>query len=237
VFGRRTAAGALLFAGRPGRRSSLLACLILTTLLTALTVAVVTHSTVATRYTAVVVPLVVLLIGIGVTRLPQRAGRVVLVTLLAIGLAGGLTMATTPHTQAGQVAGVINARAGYGDLIVYCPDQLAPSIEARLNVVGVTRVELPAEKNPAVIDWTDYTSRLADFNPQTTAASMVEYLKTQFDAAVWFVSGWGYRTHTAVCGPLRDSLVSLLGPPTSMHDSSVRGWEVEALERFTPPKR
>ncbi|HEX3828876.1 MAG TPA: glycosyltransferase family 39 protein [Sporichthyaceae bacterium] len=236
VFGRRTAAGSLLFAGRPGSRVGLLASLIMSTLLTALTAAVVTHSTVATRYTAVVVPLVMLLMGVGVTRLPRTAGHVVLAILLAIGVAGGITAATTPHSQAGEIADLLNQDAGYGDLIVYCPDQLAPSIETRLHVLGVTRIELPAEKNPYVIDWTDYTSRLADFNPQATARSITSYLKTQDAAAVWFVSAWGYRTHTAVCGPLRDRLSAALGPPTLMHDSDARGYEKASLERFGGPK-
>ncbi len=135
------------------------------------------------------------------------------------------------------MADVLYKLAGYGDLIVYCPDQLAPSIEARLDVVGVNRVELPAEKNPAVVDWTDYMSRLSDFNPQNTARSIVSYLKTQDDAAVWFVSEWGYRTHAAVCGPLRDRLVAMLGAPTLMHDGLDRGYEKSILERFSPPRR
>ncbi len=86
VFGRRTAAGALLFAGRPTRRVGMLGSLILSTLLTGLTAAVVTGSTVATRYTAVVVPLAILLMSVGVTRLPRRAGHAVLAALVAIGL-------------------------------------------------------------------------------------------------------------------------------------------------------
>jgi hypothetical protein len=236
VFGRRTAGGALLFAGRPGRRAGLLGSLILSTLLTALTAAVATHSTVAPRYTAVVVPLVMLLMGVGVTRLPRKVGHAVLAILVSIGVAGGITVATTPHTQAGQIAGILNQDAGYGDLVVYCPDQLAPAIETRLHVLGVTRIELPAEKNPYVIDWTDYLSRLAGFNAQATARSITSYLKTQADAAVWLVSAWGYDTHTAVCGPLRDRLTAALGPPVLMHDSDAPGIEKAALERFGAPK-
>jgi hypothetical protein len=237
VFGRRTSSGALLFSGRPALRSGLLAALLVATLLTGLTSAVVSGSAVAIRYTAVVVPVFILLLAIGVTRLPRQAGHAALAVLVAIGLSGGLTAATTPHTQADQVADVLNKHAGYGDLIVYCPDQLAPSIEARLDVVGVNRVELPAEKNPAVVDWTDYMSRLSDFNPQNTARSIVSYLKTQFDASVWFINGWGYRTHVSVCGPLRDRLVAMLGAPTLMHDGLDRGYEKSVLERFSPPKR
>jgi hypothetical protein len=192
---------------------------------------------VVARYTAVVVPLVVLLLAYGVTRMPRRPRLGVLATLVSLGLIAGTTIARTPHSQADRIADVLNARALDGDLIVYCPDQLAPAVEARLNVPEVARLELPREKNPSVVDWTDYVARLAKFPPRSAAVRIGSYLKTQYQAAVWFVNGGGYRTHRKVCGPLRDQLVAKLGPPVAVLDGLGRGYERAELERFSGAKR
>ena len=74
--------------------------------------------------------------------------------------------------------------------------------------------------------------------PEATLKAMLEavkiksYVKTQLASAVWFVVGWGYRTHRAVCGPLRDQLIARFGPPVTVLDGSGRGFERDVLERF-----
>ena len=130
------------------------------------------------------------------------------------------------------MADVLNAKARAGDLIVYCPDQLAPAVEARLDVGGLERITLPRQRDPRIIDWTDYTARLAATSPRAIAEKVTAYVSADTDAAVWYVYGANYRTHEAVCGPLRTRLVASLGVPQSMYPRVGRGWEKAGLERF-----
>ena len=48
-----------------------------------------------------------------------------------------------------------------------------------------------------------------------------------------FQSGANYRTHEAVCGPLRTRLVASLGVPQLAYPRIGRGWEKAGLERFS----
>jgi hypothetical protein len=174
----------------------------------------------------------VLLVAFGILTLPRTAAVPVLGTLVGLGLLGSLTIVDTPHTRGGAVAEVLNAKARSGDLVVYCPDQLAPAVEARLHVRGLNRITLPRQKNPRIIDWVDYTTRLAATSPRAIADKVVGYLESDPDASVWYVFGANYRTHEAVCGPLRTRLVASLGVPQLAYPRIGRGWEKAGLERF-----
>jgi hypothetical protein len=180
----------------------------------------------------VVVPLVLLLVAFGIRTLPPAPALGVLSAVVVLGLLGGVTMATTPHSQAGRVADVLNANAKAGDLVVYCPDQLAPGIEARLTVTGVDRLTLPPQANPAVVDWTNYEARIAALKPKVLADGIADYVRAAPDATVWFVSGVGYRTHTQVCPALHNRLIDALGFPGQVLSRDGRGYEKASLERF-----
>ena len=83
----------------------------------------------APRYTAVVFPMLILVSAVGVTRMPTRAIRFgVLGAVAALGLAASLHAATVSRTQLGDVGRALGKGARPGDLVVYCPDQLAPSV-------------------------------------------------------------------------------------------------------------
>jgi len=236
LFARRNEDGSVIFGVRPGMVTAVVAAIVGGTLLTALVACLTSGGGIVARYTAVIVPLVILLLAHGIMRMPRAAGAGALAVLVGLGLATDTTIAKTPHSQAGHVADVLNLYAGYGDLMIYCPDQLAPALEPRLRVVGVSRLELPSERNPAVVDWTNYGPRLASFNPRATMLQITRYLRMQYDASVWFVNGPGYRTHRDVCGPLRDRLIATLGRPTVMYNGLGRGYEKESLERFAGSK-
>jgi hypothetical protein len=217
---------------RPSGTSAWLGAVIGVTLLVALAAAMADNGAVVGRYTAVVVPLVLLLLALGVARLPQPAGAAVLAGFAVLGLSTGVTAATSPHTRADKVADVLNDSAREGDLIVYCPDQLAPAVEARLHVTGVSRLELPSEPDPSVINWVDYRERVAAIQPRATASRIEAYLKADPGASVWWVATWDYRTHARVCGPLYDRLLAALGLPTVLVPD-VGAFEHPGLERFT----
>jgi hypothetical protein len=181
------------------------------------------------RYTAVVVPLVLLVLALGVGTLPRRAGAVVLAALVAVGLSASTTVATGLHSRAGRVADALNMQARPGDLIVYCPDQLAPAVEARLHLAGVTRLELPSQPNPLVINWVDYADRIAAISLPDSAAQIEGSAKGH---TVWWVGGFRYRTHNQLCGDLHSRLLADLGSSSVLIPNTGQAFERPVLERF-----
>lgn len=232
VFARRAPGGTVAIGVRPGGPTGLLGLVVGGTLVVALLASIAGGGAFVGRYTAVVVPGVVLLVAYGILTLPRVAAVPVLGLLVGLGLLGSLTIVDTPHSRGGAVADILNAKAKAGDLIVYCPDQLAPAVEARLDVRGLNRITLPRQKNPRVIDWVDYTARLAATSPRSIADKVTAYVDADPNAAVWYVFGANYRTHEAVCGPLRTRLVASLGVPQLLYPRVGRGWEKAGLERF-----
>jgi hypothetical protein len=231
VFLHRGADGRLRPA-RPGGPGGILAAVSGVTLLLACGAALATDNAVESRYTATVVPLVLLLLALGVTRLGRPLGAVLLAALIVIGLSASTTMATAVHSRAGRVADMLNTEARAGDLIVYCPDQLAPAVETRLHVDGVTRLELPHQPNPLVINWVDYTDRIAALSLADTAAQIDRVAKTGTGAAVWWVGGVKYRANDAFCGALHSRLLTDLGPSSVRIANTGQAFERPVLERF-----
>ena len=167
---------------------ALLAAVSLGTLLIGLGAAMAAaNGAVEGRYTAVVVPLILLLLAFGIGHLPRRAGMALLTAFVVIGLSGSATMASSLHSRAGRLADLLNARATAGDLLVYCPDQLAPAVETRLHLDGVTRLELPNQPNRLMINWVDYTDRVAAISVPDTAAQIEGFRK---DARLPRCGGW-----------------------------------------------
>lgn len=232
VFARRRPGSSTVIGARPEGVTARLAVISGGTLLVALGICMATGGAVVGRYTAVVVPLVLLLLAFGIRTLPPASGFGVLSAVVVLGLLGSLTIATTPHSHAGRVADVINAEGKAGDLIVYCPDQLAPGVEAELTVTGLDRITLPAQRDPAVVDWTDYEAQIDELKPRVMAEGIADYVRSVPDATVWFVSGAGYRTHTQICPALHNRLVAELGVPGQVLAREGRGYEKAALERF-----
>jgi hypothetical protein len=130
------------------------------------------------------------------------------------------------------VADVLNAEAEPGDLVVYCPDQLAPGLESELTVSGLEKLTLPTQPNPAVVDWTDYEARIAAVKPKAMVDGIAAYARSAPDITVWFVSGGGYRTHAKLCQALHDRLIVELGFPGQVLTREGRGYEKASLERF-----
>src|SRR5207249_3394589 len=71
-----------------------------------------TRTTFATRYAAVILPLFLLVVAVGLTRLVSPVARGCLAALLLVlGVVGGLHSAITDRKQAGDVTDVIRAEA------------------------------------------------------------------------------------------------------------------------------
>jgi hypothetical protein len=233
AFVRAGSGGWIRVGLRPLDAAGALALITAGTLALGIAVSVLEGSAVAPRYTAVVVPLVVLLLGFGLSRLPRRAGTAGLSVLLALGLAASVVMVRAPHSHGSEIAADLNARARPGDLLLFCPDQLAPAVERTLRVPGVRQQTLPSEADPAVVNWVDYRARTTAINTRTVATGLEKFVRSVPHASLWFVFSRGYwTTHSSICGPLNTRLIGALGVPHSWRSFAGAGHEGAAVEQF-----
>jgi hypothetical protein len=189
---------------RPSR--AVLLALSLGTLLVAGAVSRLTGTAVADRYTSVAVLAFLVLAALGVAALPGAGVRAVgLVLLAGLGLATSLPGLGDPRTQAGEVARALGDAAP-GDVVVFCPDQLGPSVarlvppERRLDLVVYPDLR-PADR----VDWTDYETRVTGTPSAAVAADVL--LRAGDESGVWVVTGPGFRVpSSARCGGLVDAL-------------------------------
>ena len=169
VFGR--AVGRRRFeidlVGRePGRT---LAVLTFGGLLLAVAVSDLTGQAYVPRYASIVFPGVLLVIAVGVASFGDARLRLgALVAMAGIGVVGIHPIMAYERTQAADVARQIRAEAQPGDVVVYCPDQLGPSVSRMLpDSLGLTQITYPKADGPKLVDWVDYraTIRQTDVLP------------------------------------------------------------------------
>ena len=202
------------------------------TLVVGTSVSYLAGSAFQTRYSAIVFPFYVLVVARGLACFADRrvlAG--VCGVVVALGFAGGVRNLLENRTQAGEVAAVLRAEARPGDLVVYCPDQLGPSV-SRGAPDGLDQVTYPFFDDPSRVDWVDYEEKLATVDPAGFAARALQ--RAGESHALWLVSGPGYRTHTGTCEALAAALGSSRDPVTRvLPDEDV--WEKPGLVRFAAP--
>ena len=191
-----------------GRRARLLGAVAGATLLLAFAVAWSTRSAVVGRYTAVVVPLALLLLGAGAALLPRLWVAAVVAGLVVAWLAVDVALVTERRTDAGPVAAVLNRRLTGADTVVFCPDQLAPDV-VRLLSARPRLVSFPRQESPGRLDWTDYARRIGAEDPAGLARQVAA---DRGNGAVWFVPRYGYRPFGDRCERLRTALGEALGP-------------------------
>ncbi len=182
----------------------------------------------ASRYASVVVPVVLLVAAIGLTRLSGGWLRWGLsAALLGLAVVGIAHNAVDARTQVQDLGDTIAAGASPGDVVVACPDQLGPSLERALRGVPVEVVPYPAGGDPRFVDWRDYAQRNADADPVAFAEAAIERAGP---GAVWVVWNGSYRTFTEQC----ETLVIHLGARRSGTILATAGdaFEPANLHRF-----
>ena len=180
-----------------------------------------TRSAYASRYSAAVLPLVLLLAGLGTTvflRSRVRAGILVVLALTGLWFSGRNVV--TDRTQAGAVAEVLQAQWQPGDVVAYCPDQLGPAV-SRLLAPDRAGITYPSGTAPDRVDWAGYEERMADGDPVAFADVLDQRAGP---GTVWLVWSSGYRTLGRSCEELTDALADLRGTPDP---SVVSGAEFE----------
>jgi hypothetical protein len=203
------------------------------TLLLAVALSELAKTAFVARYTAVVLPLFLLVMAAGVTVLPGRRFRAAALAVLVLtGLFAGKDANTQPRTQAGQVDAVLNVQAQPGDLVVFCPDQLGPAVDRLLQVKGVTEITFPRAIGPQRVDWVDYKKVIAATDVGTFAQSALARLGSGH--TLWLVWKDGYPGLGGDCGYLRSWLDMLRGPGTTAVSANGNFNESENLVRYSP---
>jgi hypothetical protein len=176
------------------------------TMVLAIAAGYATQGAFASRYTAVVFPLVVLVAAYGTgvfTDVRVRGGLLVVLALL--GLLGGVRNAIDDRTQAGDIAAYITAQGRPGDVVAMCPDQLGPAVARKLPA-GFEEVAFPDFSDPHLVDWVDYADRQASVAPAAFAEELSERAAGK---TLWYVWSPGYRTVKSKCQDVAARLVEL----------------------------
>ena len=190
--------------GWPGRhRGAPLAAVAALTLAGGGLAAMALGSAFEARYTAVVVPLLLALAGRGLAGLPRWAAPAALAALAVFGVAVSVDEARRDRTQGEEVADAIDAGARQGDIVVACPDQLAPAVLRYLDA-GLTVLTHPPTSDPRFVDWYDYSERIAAASASATAAAAASGVGPT--GAIWLVTAPGYRGFETSCDSLAATL-------------------------------
>jgi hypothetical protein len=159
----------------------------------------ITDSAFDARYASMMFPLFVLVVAFGFTVLGSRLVMGILVAVVVgAGFAGAANNVVDNRTQAGQLADVIRADAKPGDTVVYCPDQLGPSVARLLESrPGLDQVTFPGGAAPELVDWVDYHHRIAATDPAKFANRVLD--QAGKDHAIWYVYSPAYHGLEGKC--------------------------------------
>lgn len=202
------------------------------TLIVAVALGAVANAAFVARYTAVVLPIFLLVMSAGVAVIPGARFRAGCVAVLVLaGILTGQSENSQQRTQAVQVAAVLNAQAQPGDLVVYCPDQLGPAVDRLLTVPGVQEITFPRATGPQRVDWVDYKKVIADTNvSQFTQDALA---RVSGNHTVWLVWRDGYPGVGGDCGYLKGWLdLFRQSGVTLVHADSATYYEYENLTRY-----
>lgn len=210
-----------------------LAVLVLGTLVVATVAAYLAGAAYATRYFAVVAPLVLVLAGVGVARIGGAvAFRIVLAGILILGTVSAIrTAVSRPRTQAREVAEAIAAGDGEDPLILICPDQLGPALSRELPA-DADAVTYPRFAPPELVDWVDYEERLAKTTPD---AFVAEALERAGDRDIWLVWSGTYLTHEGTCEAVANQLQSARPEGTAVVLADPDAFEQENAYLYPAP--
>jgi hypothetical protein len=176
---------------RPGVRPETLSWV--ATLLLGGAFAFVTRGTFAGRYASILYPLFVLVLAYGITVFADKRVRgVLLAVVVIIGLGSSFRTVFDNRTEAGQVADAIRPGARPGDVVLYCPDQLGPSVSRLLEGKrGLVQLTFPAGDRPELVDWVDYEQRRHRVDPNTFAQRVLD--RAGPGSTIWYVVAVQYR--------------------------------------------
>lgn len=198
-----------------------------------LTLAYISGTAFQTRYAAMCFPLYILAVALGVMCFRDRRIRTALLALIVVvGFIGGVRNSITHRTQATEVAAAIRSGSRPGDVVGYCPDQLAPDVSRLLpGSLGLRQYAYPDLAPPYRIDWTDYAERNRRADPVRYARALA---RRAGDHTIWFVWSGGYRTYRLQCEEVIGELARLRGTREIVVEVRPKVFEHMGLDRYDP---
>jgi mannosyltransferase len=186
------------------------------------------------RYASAFHPLVLLIVAGGLSRFRDlRILGGVLVIVLGLSAIGAAFNVRTDRTQAGRLAEHLATTAVAGDLVVYCPDQLAPAA-LRVFPAGLEHVGFPHRPAGAWptdrIDWVDYAER-SRTDPKAYARDVSAHAP---DRQLFVVYNSSYQTHREACEILIHEISLERGSPGMLAVAESTYYESAGLARFGP---
>ena len=191
------------------------------------------RSAFAVRYASIMYPLFVILVALGTNAIDdQRVFHGVLSVAVVLGLWAVIPNVVGERTSAARVASAINSRAKPGDVVVYCPDQVGPSVSRELRADGLINITFPRGTGPELVDWVDYEKFVDAGRTRPFARMIVDQAGP--DSDVWLVWAPGYRTFGAKCSNLVEQLDDIRPDNTRVVNVSSKYFERPGLVRFRP---
>jgi mannosyltransferase len=230
-----TAAGEVRLTGHGDPLTREIAAVAFGTLAIGAVVGFLTGAAFNSRYASTVVPLLLVLAAVGITRLPRGWPMIgCAVGLVVLGPVSSARVATLDRTESGDLAAIIIDRSAPGDAVLVCPDQLAVSVERALRQSGS---ELPIypypdpDADPGFVQWRDYEERNDAADPTAIAGAVDE----RVEGSVWLVTNASYRTFEGDCEEVTATLTERRGGPELGRDEPAeRAFEHADLLRFGP---
>jgi hypothetical protein len=221
LFGATNAAGRVELGWRVRPTARREGMVVAATLALAWAASVASRSAFSARYLAVVVPLVVLLVAMGLTAIANDAWRRIVAVVVVAGFAVGVAVEVGRiRTQAGEVGDavvrVLDAAPADSPaaLLVTCPDQNGPSVQRALRDRDVTdRVEVvaaPRLDDPRFVDWVDYAERNAAIDPAEVAGRIADAAEGR---TLLYAVTEGYKTLEGKCEGIQTALIQARGAP------------------------
>ena len=205
------------------------------TLVIGVVVSKVSGSAFASRYAAVLFPLVLLLVALGIeVFVHPRVHRAVLAVAVVLGLWASYPTVVRERTSAASVASAIEEDAVPGDVVAYCPDQLGPPVSRELDAPGLIQLTYPRATAPTLVDWVDY----GDVN---RASRPYDFARMLLDRAgrndIWVVWAPGYRTFGTKCQRMMDWLDEVRPGNRMLVRNSTKYFERPGLVRYRAEPR
>lgn len=223
----------LLIDLRPHPPGSILAAVAFGTLAIAILATKLGGSAFAVRYAAVLYPLFLLTIALGVDVFTdRRVHATILVLIVTVGFWADVPNVVGNRTNAGRVASELNELGRPGDLVVYCPDQLGPAVSRLVENDELVQFGFPRQNPPDLVDWVDYEK----VNKSASTSAFARMLDERAGPTnnVWIVWAPGYKTYGTKC----QNLIERLGEARPDYDRvvtiSTRYFERPGLVLFPP---
>ncbi|CAB4783153.1 MAG: hypothetical protein F2731_01160 [Actinobacteria bacterium] len=202
------------------------------TFLIGCSVSFVSHSAFAGRYTAVIFPLLAVIVAAGISCFASRWIRFGVVATVCLFLSvGAFWNVVYNRTQLKALGDATALSATPGDIVVFCPDQLGPA-GLRVMPAGLTYISYPNYGSGQFVDWVDYTDRNQASDPAAFAGRVLKDAgSTRTVFVVWSDS---YKTFEGKCTGLIDALSAVRPPQLLMAENGGRYFEHASLLRFAP---